>query len=35
MELLQRLKATVDPDEIRVLSEQLERLVFHKQFENA
>jgi hypothetical protein len=33
--LLKRLKATVDPDEIRRLSDQIERVVFHKQFENA
>jgi len=33
--LLNRLKATVDPPEIRHLSEQTERIVFHKQFTNA
>jgi hypothetical protein len=33
--LLKRLKATVDPDEIRRLCDQVERVVFHKQFENA
>jgi hypothetical protein len=33
--LLSRLKATVDPTEIRQLSNQIERVVFHKQFENA
>jgi hypothetical protein len=33
--LLKRLKATTDPDEIRQLSEQLERIVFHQQFTNA
>lgn len=33
--LLSRLKATVDPTEIRRLSNQIERVVFHKQFENA
>jgi hypothetical protein len=33
--LLHRLKATVDPIEIRQLSEQIERIVFHKQYTNA
>jgi hypothetical protein len=33
--LLNRLKAAVDPDEIRQLSDQIERVVFHKQFTNA
>ena len=33
--LLKRLKATVDPMEIRQLSDQIERLIFHKQFKNA
>jgi hypothetical protein len=33
--LLNRLKATVDPKEIRQLSDQIERVVFHKQFRNA
>ncbi len=33
--LLKRLKATVDPHEIRDLSDQIERIVFHKQFTNA
>jgi len=33
--LLNRLKTTVDPIEIRKLSDQIERVVFHKQFENA
>jgi hypothetical protein len=33
--LLNRLKATIDPTEIRQLSEQIERIVFHKQFTNA
>ena len=33
--LLSRLKATVDPAEIRDLSEKIERAVFHKQFMNA
>lgn len=35
LSLLSRLKATVDPAEIRDLSEQIERVVFHKQFMNA
>jgi len=35
VDLLRRLKATVDPTEIRELSEQIERVVFHKQFMNA
>jgi hypothetical protein len=30
--LLSRLKAAVDPEEIRQLSAQIERVVFHKQF---
>ena len=33
--LLRRLKATLDPIEIRQLSEQIERIVFHKQYTNA
>jgi len=33
--LLKRLKATSDPNEIRRLSDQIERVVFHKQFRNA
>jgi len=32
--LLKRLKATNDPSEIRQLSDQLERVIFHKQFQN-
>ncbi len=32
---LNRLKETVDPAEIRQLSEQIERIVFHQQFKNA
>jgi hypothetical protein len=35
LSLLGRLKATVDPAEIRDLSEKIERVVFHKQFMNA
>jgi hypothetical protein len=35
LSLLTRLKATVDPAEIRELSDQIERVVFHKQFRNA
>ena len=33
--LLERLKAAVDPNEIRRLSGQIERVVFHKQFTSA
>ena|SRR5690349_19550671 len=33
--LLGRLKVAVDLDEIRHLSDQLERVIFHKQFTNA
>jgi hypothetical protein len=33
--LLNRLRATVDPIEIRKLSDRIERVVFHKQFTNA
>jgi hypothetical protein len=33
--LLNRLKAAVDPDEIRQLSYQIERIVFHRQFTRA
>ncbi len=35
LELLKRLKASNDPTEVRQLSEQLERVIFHKQYENA
>jgi hypothetical protein len=34
-DLLKRLKATADPNEIRQLSDQIERIIFHKQFTNA
>lgn len=33
--LLNRLKAAVDAAEIRQLSDQIERIVFHKQFTDA
>ena len=33
--LLERLSSGSNPDEIRQLSEQIERVVFHKQFANA
>jgi len=33
--LLARIKTTNDPAEIRRPSDQLERVIFHKQFENA
>jgi hypothetical protein len=35
VKLLNRLETTVDPSEIRQLSDQIERVVFHKQFMNA
>jgi hypothetical protein len=34
-ELLNRLKTTSDPVEVRRISDQLERIVFHKQFTSA
>lgn len=33
--LLKRIKKTTDPNEIRRLSDQLERVIFHKQYSNA
>ena len=33
--LLARIKATNDPTEIRHLSDQLERVIFHRQYRNA
>ena len=33
--LLKRLKAAADPDAIRQLSEDIVRVIFHKQLENA
>jgi hypothetical protein len=33
--IFKRLKETDNPSEIRELSSQLERVIFHKQFENA
>ena len=33
--LLKRIKATDNPAEIRQLSDQLERVIFHKQYENS
>src|SRR6266542_3831286 len=33
--LLKRLKATNEPNEIRQLSDRIERVVFHKQYKNA
>lgn len=33
--LLKRLKATNDPTEIRQLSNQVERVIFHQQYKNA
>ena len=35
LEILQLLKTTTNPKEVRHLSDQLERVIFHKQFENA
>ena len=34
-ELLNRLKTTSDPVEVRRISDQIERIVFHKQFTSA
>ncbi|HUD99671.1 MAG TPA: hypothetical protein VMR62_08860 [Bryobacteraceae bacterium] len=34
MSLLKRYKATNDPTEMETLSEQIERMIFHKQYEN-
>jgi hypothetical protein len=33
--LLARLKTATDPDEVRRLSAEIERLIFHKQLANA
>ncbi len=33
--LLKRLKTANNPNEVRQLSDQLERVIFHKQYENA
>jgi hypothetical protein len=33
--LLKQIKAAKDPGRIRQLSDRLERVIFHKQFENA
>jgi hypothetical protein len=33
--LLKRLRVATDLSEIRLLSEQIERTIFHEQFENA
>ena len=33
--LLEKLKTTTDPEMIRQISEDIERVIFHKQFENA
>jgi hypothetical protein len=32
LDLLKRLKKTDDPNEVRQISDQLERVIFHKQF---
>lgn len=34
-DLLRRVKVSVDENEIRELSAQIERIIFHKQFSNA
>jgi len=34
LDLLRRLKATIDQDEIRQLSYQLELVIFHKHYAN-
>jgi hypothetical protein len=34
-DLLKRLQGTADPCEIRRLSDQIERIIFHKQFSSA
>jgi len=34
MSLLKQYKATDDPTEMEALSEQIERMIFHKQYEN-
>ncbi len=34
LSLLKQYKATNDPSEMRKLSEQIERMIFHKQYEN-
>lgn len=34
LSLLKHLKATNDPTEVRQLSDQIERVIFHKQFQN-
>jgi len=33
--LLKRLKATADPNEVAQISGEIERIIFHKQFKNA
>jgi hypothetical protein len=33
--LLKRVRATDSPAELRRLSDQIERVIFHRQFENA
>jgi hypothetical protein len=35
LKLLERIKSTNNPSEIRELSGQLEKVIFHKQFKNA
>jgi hypothetical protein len=35
LELLSRIEAATDPVEIKQLTDQLERVIFHKQFQDA
>lgn len=35
LELLKRIKAATDPVEVKQLSDQLERVIFHKQFKDS
>lgn len=35
LELLKRIKAATDPVEIKQLSDQLQRVIFHKQYKNS
>jgi len=34
LDLLQRIKSATDRDELRRLSEQLQRVIFHRQYRN-
>jgi Xaa-Pro aminopeptidase len=35
LDILSRIKATKDPAEIRILSDQLEHVIFHKQYSHS